>query len=155
MSHLHAQADSHTWAWEDIWGGGDRDFNDLVFRFDLGEPIGLPSLSIGNVTITEGDQGTQDASFTVRLSEASTQTVTAQFATEDDTAKTGEDYQAQTGIITFAAGELEKTISVKVTGDRLQESTENFKVNLANANNALISQGTGIGTILDNTADVR
>ena len=154
LSHLHAQADSHTWAWEDIFGGGDRDFDDLVFRFNLGEPIGLPttlpSLSIGNVTLTEGDQDTQDANFTVRLSEASTQAVTVEFATEDDTAKAGEDYQAQTGMITFAAGELEKTISVKVSGDRLQESTESFKVNLTNANNALISQGVGIGTILDN-----
>ncbi|MFM7437138.1 MAG: Calx-beta domain-containing protein, partial [Snowella sp.] len=154
LSHVHAQADSHTWAWEDIYGGGDRDFNDLVFRFNLGDPMGeptvLPSLSISNLTVTEGDTGTQDANFTVRLSEVSTQSVTVEFATEDDTAKAGEDYQAQTGIITFAAGELEKTISVKVSGDRLQESTESFKVNLANANKALISQGTGIGTILDN-----
>ncbi|WP_137668809.1 Calx-beta domain-containing protein, partial [Sphaerospermopsis reniformis] len=158
LSHLHAQQDSHTWAWEDVFGGGDRDFNDLVFRFDLGEPMGLPTilpttlphLSIGNVTVTEGDQGTQDANFTVRLSEASTQTVTAQFATKDDTAKAGEDYEAQMGIVSFAPGELEKTISVKVTGDRLQELTENFKVNLANANNALITQGVGTGTILEN-----
>ncbi|MEB3308923.1 MAG: DUF4114 domain-containing protein, partial [Snowella sp.] len=153
LSHLHAQADSHTWAWEDIWSGGDRDFNDLVFRFNLGEPIGLPatlpSLSIGNVTLTEGDQDTQDANFTVRLSEASTQTVTAQFTTEDDTAKAGEDYESQSGIISFASGELEKTISIKVSGDRLQELTENFKVKLINASNALIGQGTGIGTILD------
>jgi hypothetical protein len=154
LSHLHAQADSQTWAWEDIWGGGDRDFNDLVFRFDLGDPIGeptvLPSLSISNLTVTEGDTGTQDANFTVRSSEASTQAVTVEFATEDDTAKAGEDYEAQTGIVNFAAGELEKTISVKVNGDRLQELTENFKVNLINANNnALISQGTGVGTILD------
>ncbi|MFM7371824.1 MAG: Calx-beta domain-containing protein, partial [Sphaerospermopsis kisseleviana] len=109
-----------------------------------------PHLSIGNVTVTEGDQGTQDANFTVRLSEASTQTVTAQFATKDDTAKAGEDYEAQMGIVSFAPGELEKTISVKVTGDRLQELTENFKVNLANANNALITQGVGTGTILEN-----
>ena len=154
LSHLHAQQDSQTWAWEDFWGGGDRDFNDLVFRFELGEPMGeptvLPSLSISNLTVTEGDTGTQDANFTVRLFEASTQAVTVEFVTEDDTAKAGEDYQAQTGIITFAAGELEKTISVQVSGDRRYELTENFKVNLTNANNALISQGTSIGTILDN-----
>ena len=154
LSHLHAQADSHTWAWEDIFGGGDRDFNDLVFRFNLGDPIGeptvLPNLSISDLTVTEGDTGTQDANFTVRLSQASSQTVTAQFTTEDDTAKSSEDYEAQTGIVSFAPGEVEKTISVKVSGDRLKESTESFKVNLANANNALISQGTGIGTIFDN-----
>jgi|694.fasta_scaffold16546_2 RHS repeat-associated protein len=154
LSHLHAQADSHTWAWEDVFGGGDRDFNDLVFRFNLGDPIGeptvLPNLSISDLTVTEGDTGTQDANFTVRLSQASSQTVTAQFTTEDDTAKSSEDYEAQTGIVSFAPGEVEKTISVKVSGDRLKESTESFKVNLANANNALITQGVGIGTILDN-----
>ena len=154
LSHLHAQADSQTWAWEDVFAGGDRDFNDLVFRFNIGEPFGLhtilPSLYIGDITVIEGDQGIQDANFTVRLSEASAQTVTTHFATVDDTAKAGEDYEAQTGMITFATGELEKTISIKVSGDRLQESTESFKVNLANANNALISQGVGIGTIFDN-----
>ena len=45
-----------------------------------------PSLSINDVTVTEGDGGTVDAIFTVSLSAASGQTVTVQYATADQTA---------------------------------------------------------------------
>ena len=41
----------------------------------------LPSLSINDVTVTEGNSGTANAVFTVSLSEASSQAVTVNFAT--------------------------------------------------------------------------
>ena len=41
------------------------------------------ALSIGDVTVTEGDAGTKQAVFTVTLSQARTQTVTVEFATSD------------------------------------------------------------------------
>ncbi|MFM6643375.1 MAG: putative Ig domain-containing protein [Microcystis panniformis] len=154
LNHVHAQQDSQTWAWEDFWGGGDRDFNDLVFRFSFGEPIGepiqLPSLSIENTTVTEGDTGTQSANFTVRLSAPTNTTVTAQFTTKDGTAQVGTDYESSTGILTFAPGEVEKKITVDVKGDTISEPTEIFTVNLTGVTNAILIQGEGIGTILDN-----
>ncbi len=158
LNHVHAQQDSQTWAWEDFWGGGDRDFNDLVFRFSFGEPIGepiqLPSLSIENTTVTEGNTGTQSANFTVRLSAPTTTTVTAQFTTKDGTAQAGTDYESSTGILTFAPGEVEKKIAVAVKGDTISEPTETFTVNLTGVTNAILIQGEGIGTILDNDNSV-
>ncbi|MCA2803666.1 MAG: DUF4114 domain-containing protein, partial [Microcystis sp. M114S2] len=154
LNHVHAQQDSQTWAWEDFWGGGDRDFNDLVFRFSFGEPIGepiqLPSLSIENTTVTEGNIGTEAANFTVRLSAPTNTTVTAQFTTKDGTAQAGTDYESSTGILTFAPGEVEKNIAVAVKGDTISEPTETFTVNLTGVTNAILIQGEGIGTILDN-----
>ncbi|WP_374808118.1 DUF4114 domain-containing protein, partial [Microcystis sp. BLCC-F209] len=154
LNHVHAQQDSQTWAWEDFWGGGDRDFDDLVFRFSFGEPIGepiqLPSLSIENTTVTEGNIGTEAANFTVRLSAPTNTTVTAQFTTKDGTAQAGTDYESSTGILTFAPGEVEKNITVAVKGDTISEPTETFTVNLTGVTNAILIQGEGIGTILDN-----
>ena len=43
----------------------------------------LPSLSINDVTVTEGNSGTVNATFTVSLSAASSQPVTVSFATAD------------------------------------------------------------------------
>ncbi|MDB9391129.1 Ig-like domain-containing protein [Microcystis aeruginosa] len=158
LNHVHAQQDSQTWTWEDLWGGGDRDFNDLVFRFSFGEPTGepiqLPSLSIENTTVTEGNAGTQFANFTVRLSAPATTTVTAQFTTKDGTAQAGTDYESSTGILTFAPGEVEKNIAVAVKGDTISEPTETFTVNLTGVTNAILIQGEGIGTILDNDNSV-
>src|SRR5262249_2010157 len=44
------------------------------------------TISIDDVTVIEGDSGTVDAVFTVSLSAATTQTVTVQATTADDTA---------------------------------------------------------------------
>ena len=106
---------------------------------------GLPSLTIGDVTVTEGHAGTQSATFTVTLSAASDQPVTVAYATADGTATAGSDYQAASGTLTFAPGETSKTITVLVNGDRLGEPNETFLVNLSGPTNATIADGQGVG----------
>ena len=81
------------------------------------------------------------------ISEASTQTITVDYATANDKATAGEDYQAASGTLTFAPGETTKTVSVQVNGDTLYEPDETFFVNLSNPANATISDAKGIGTI--------
>src|SRR5206468_3128570 len=51
--------------------------------------------------------------------------------------------------LTFAPGEISKTISVPIVGDRLAEPNETFSLNLTNPANALIAHGQGVGTIVD------
>jgi len=110
---------------------------------------GLPQLRIGNVTVLEGNSGTQAANFTVTLSSASDQPVTVAYATAYGTATAGSDYQAASDTLTFAPGETSKTISVPVNGDRLGEANETFFVNLSRPTNATIFHVQGISTIVD------
>ena len=63
----------------------------------------MPALVIDDVSVTEGDTGTTNASFTVSLSSPSGQTVTANFATANGTATAPADYAAAAGTVTFTA----------------------------------------------------
>ena len=108
-----------------------------------------PTISIGDATATEGDAGTVDAVFTVTLSAASGKAVTVAYATSGATATSGVDFDAASGVLTFAPGETSKTITVKVKGDALPEGPESFLVALSNPVNATISDGQGTGLIVD------
>jgi hypothetical protein len=59
------------------------------------------------------------------------------------------DYQTQSGTLTFAPGETSKTVTVLVNGDRLGEPVETFFVNLTEPTNAVITDAQGVGTIVD------
>jgi uncharacterized delta-60 repeat protein/CSLREA domain-containing protein len=119
---------------------------------DVTDDDAAPSLSINDITVTEGDSGTVNAVFTVTLSAASGQTVTVDFATADGTALQPGDYASNSGTLTFAAGETTKTITVAVKGDLLDEVNETYFINLTNAANATISDAQGLGTITDDDA---
>jgi probable HAF family extracellular repeat protein len=109
----------------------------------------LPSITIGNASVTEGNNGITNAIFTVSLSAANTVPVTVNYATADGAASAGSDYQATGGTLTFAPGQTSKTIAVSVIGDRLPEPNETFTGNLSGATNGTIASGQGLGTILD------
>lgn len=108
---------------------------------------GTPTLSINDATVTEGNGGTTNATFTVTLSAASASTVTVQYNTADGTATAGSDYQSASGTLSFAPSETTKVISVAVNGDTVPEPNETFAVNLSNPTNATIADGQGLGTI--------
>jgi Calx-beta domain-containing protein/VCBS repeat protein len=108
-----------------------------------------PHLSVSDATFTEGNAGTANATFSVTLDTASTEPVTAAYATADGTASAGSDYQAASGMLTFAPGETSKTITVLVNGDRLPEPNETLAINLSAATNATIADGQGVGTMTD------
>ena len=112
----------------------------------------MPTLSVSDVTLTEGNSGTTNAVFTVSISAASSLAVTVNYATANGTATAGSDYTARTGSLTFAAGVTNRTISVPVTGDVRDEADETFVVNLSSPVNATIADGQGLGTIIDNDA---
>jgi hypothetical protein len=113
-------------------------------------PVGNPALSIDDVAVTEGNGGTTTATFTVTLAPISGQTVTVDFATADGTATTANnDYVAATGTLTFNPGTASQPIAVTVNGDTNLESDETFLVNLSNPVNATLTDGQGVGTILN------
>src|SRR5213079_3010738 len=111
----------------------------------------LPSLSINNTSVTEGNNnGSNPATFTITLSAVSGRTVTVNYATADVTAAAPADYTAvPTTTLTFNPGETNKTVTVQVKGDTLNEPNETFTVNLSNPLNGTIATPVGIGTIID------
>ena len=107
----------------------------------------LPSLSINDVTVTEGNFGPVDATFTVTLSPAATGTVTVFAATANGTTTAGSDFLANAGTLTFAPGVTVQTFPVTVIGDTTPEATETFSVNLTSPSGATIQDAQGQGTI--------
>jgi hypothetical protein len=108
-----------------------------------------PALSIDDVTVTEGNAGTTDATFTVSLSSPSGNAVSVDFATENGTATAPGDYLAASGTLVFDPGQTTESVSVTVNGDTLDEADETYFVNLSNPVNATIADAQGLGTITD------
>jgi hypothetical protein len=109
-----------------------------------------PSLTLNDVTVTEGDSGTKNAVFTVVLSASAAGPVTVDYATADGSAKDAGDYTSASGTPTFSPGELLKQVTVAIAGDTLDEPHETYSLELSNPLGATIADGRGAGTILDN-----
>jgi len=106
-----------------------------------------PSVTINDVSATEGNSGSKTFTFTVKLSKASSKTVSVRWQTKGHTATPGPDYYGTHSTLTFSPGQTTKTISVKVYGDRTRESSETFGLQLLGATNANVGRFEGKGTI--------
>jgi chitinase len=113
-------------------------------------PGTTPSLSIADVSVQdEGDSGFKPVTVTVRLSSATGRAVGVSYATADSSATAPADYEATSGRIEFPAGETTRTFEVAVKGDEVVETRHSFKINLSEASNALIDDGSATVTIND------
>jgi hypothetical protein len=107
-----------------------------------------PALSVNNVAIDEGANGTRTPDFTISLSAPSSKIITVDYATADDTATTDDsDYLASSGTLIFNPGETAKTVNITVNGDTTYENNESFFVNLSNSTNATLAGDQGTGTL--------
>ncbi len=126
---------------------------DLVDAQAVGTIIdddGLPSLTISDQSVDEGNSGSIEAVFEVALSPVSGQTVSVDYRTKDGTAVSGGDYAAISGTLSFDPGESAKSITVTVNGDLIDEGeSESFTVELDNEVNAGLADGQGAGVIMD------
>lgn len=84
---------------------------------------------LGTYTVDE-DAGT--AEIIVALSAESGKDLTVDYATSDDTALDGDDYDADSGTITFNAGVLTQTLSINILDDTMGELVESFNMTLSN-----------------------
>ena len=119
-------------------------------RFDL-EPT-LPTLSVGDVSKNEGNYG-PTMTFPVTLSRPVARDVTVDYTTSDGTAHAPGDYTAKSGTLTIPAGSTAGSVSVALHSDRVYEANETLQVTLSSPSNATLSDGVGVGTIVnDDTA---
>ncbi len=108
-----------------------------------------PTVSIGDASVKEGDAGETTVAFAATLSNPSAQTVTAAYATSDDTAEAGLDYAETSGTLTFEPGSTEETVEAKILGDLLDEDDETFSIDLDSLQNAAPGDVHGAGSIED------
>ncbi|MDB5295685.1 MAG: type secretion C-terminal target protein, partial [Phycisphaerales bacterium] len=114
-----------------------------------------PAVSVGDVSAAEGDGGFTTFSFAVTRAGDATGLSTVDWSTADrvgpaaGVAQAGLDYVAASGSVAFGPGELTKTVTVSVVGDRNIEADQAFAVNLSNPTNLTVADGQGVGTILN------
>lgn len=100
-----------------------------------GETAQIGYVSISDASVREGSEKAtyrHDIRLSTRLDEA----VTVNYETRDGTAKAGEDYEAQSGEVTFSPGTRRVSIEIPILGDEIHEPDEYFEVHLSEATNA-------------------
>ena len=107
----------------------------------------VPTLIVNNVTLDEGNDGTNNALFTVTLSRPVAKFVAVRFATSDGTATAGSDYLTNAGLLVFAPGITSRTLNVPILGDADFEGDETFFLNLSSPINAAIAVSPGVAII--------
>src|SRR5262245_30513516 len=106
-------------------------------------------LTIGDVAIVEGNNGTQCALVTVNVTEPHGNSITVNYNTADGTANAGSDYDTVSGKLTFRLNEMSKSLLVPIRGDRLVERGEYLSVLLSNSKGAKIADSAGLVSIDD------
>ncbi|MBN8482869.1 MAG: lamin tail domain-containing protein [Xanthomonadales bacterium] len=109
----------------------------------------LPTASIANVGVDEGNSGNTPLVFTVSLNANATSNVTFSYATADGTAVAGTDYVAATGTGSIAIGSASTTISVDVIGNTTPQPNRSFALNVTAIANATPTTLGATGTIQD------
>ena len=143
-----------------LGGGDDSQGVGQLFDTVVGPP-GFFVRSPGEV-VQEAPGATAEFEVVLAGYRAPTVPVTVDFATEDGSddpdfgpAEAGEDYEATSGTLTFAPGEMVKTVSVRVLDDDHDEGWENFTLRLSNPSGVAgiwISDDEGIATIANDDA---
>lgn len=142
----------------DIDGDGRLDFVDAFYNFQSRTldyrsflnrtPATLRSISVGDVTVAEGDSGTSQANVSITLSQAAAGAVAFDIFTDNGTAFPGQDYLSAAAIgLTVPAGQTSVTFPVAILGDTDVEGNETFTVNLANVRHAVVARDQGLARI--------
>jgi hypothetical protein len=110
----------------------------------------LPAIAIFDATGFELTGSDSTMSVNIHLSNPSSQAITVNFATANDTARAGSDYVSRSGTVTFSPGETQKSTTITIKDDLVDEVHENFFINLSSPVNATIADGQASCQIFDN-----
>lgn len=122
---------------------------------NFGNYFQLPTINLSpnSQTIVEGLTTPQNASYTATLSQASSQTISVNYATANGTATAASDYTATIGTLTFAPGVTSQVINIPILNDSLNEADETFTLTLSSSspNNATLGTTTTVTTAITDT----
>jgi hypothetical protein len=125
--------------------------NDALFDVLSLTSLGTAAVTVSDAAVYEGDSGTRDAVFQVRLSCALDKAITLGYSTANGTAVAGPDYVATSGTLTLPPGTAQGQIPVPVVGDLVDEPHEAFFLNLTlmNPARAALTDPQAQGNILE------
>ena len=98
----------------------------------------IPSMSIADSSINEGDAGGTVAELQVALDVAGEIDFSVDYQTVDGTAVAGEDFVATSGTLTIPAGETTAILPLDIVGDVFAENDDVFTVELLNPDAGLV-----------------
>ena len=128
------------------------DVNHDIYHIAFPVEIATPSISIGDSSFYEGNEGVSIAPIPVQLSISSAQTVTVHYTTLDGSAAAGEDYIATSGVLSFSPGTTSETILIEIIGDIADEPVENFFIILTSPQYATLGDDEAECMIKDDDA---
>ena len=108
-----------------------------------------------SIADAEAEESAGEVRFAVTLDGPSGAEVTVSYATadpagsSDPVAEAGIDYESVSGTLTFAPGEVSRTIRVPTIDDDLDEPDETFALVLSDLRGATLGRGSALGTIRD------
>lgn len=115
----------------------------------------MPTLTVNDVSVTEGNSGNTSANFTITQSAVSGVDTTVKVDFSDVTATYPSDYGCLNPgggchfNLVIPAGSISKIVNAYAVGDTLHEINEAFDVNLSLPVNATIADGNGRCTIVN------
>lgn len=115
-----------------------------------------PSISIQPVSaLTEPDEGLASYLAIISMSKAIEDNVTVHYSLNPKTATAGDDFQAQSGVLTIPSGSTSATIELIILADNLDEQDEEFTITLSSPTNAKLGVDTETVVIQDSILDVK
>ncbi|HVF31753.1 MAG TPA: Calx-beta domain-containing protein, partial [Acidimicrobiales bacterium] len=111
----------------------------------------LPTASVDDPTVTEGDSDPVIIPFTISLSDFSDDEVTVSYRVTSPSGAIG-----TTQTLTFEPGDTEHVVTVQAPGNTTPGPDVTYTLTLTGATNAVVSatDGVGTGTVVDNDDDV-
>ncbi|MCY3999288.1 MAG: autotransporter domain-containing protein [Bacteroidetes bacterium] len=108
---------------------------------------------ITSITIEDAVAGNHSSmiTFTVRLSNPSSDAITVGYRTENGTATAGEDYSHETGRITFEPGTTEKTIDIPLLRQDIDWQQKTFFVHVESSEPARMEKSIATAIIQEET----
>jgi acetyl esterase/lipase len=137
------------------FSGDDVEPNAVTVAQTVTPATTLPAISADDAGVDEGNLAMSIAAVPVWLSSVSAQSVTISYETQDGDAKGGTDYVAAHGSLTFAPGEVAKSIDLQIAGNTTAGPNRTFTVRLSSPAGATIARDTAAVTIVDDDAASR
>lgn len=110
------------------------------------------NMTVSSPSVAEGNSGTSVMNFVLTLDQVPNQSYTFSYTTSGGTATAGTDYVAQSGQVSFVAGQTTAQVSVVINGDTTYENNETVGLTVSGAN--LWANASGTGTIVNDDSNI-